>query len=228
FQACLLPVLFKNTYSSHLLPSLSTVSMENYPILFPSSTSFHPPRLSLSPSDRISNSQVFLGLQDESNVPASHASRENEGNPSKKEKKVRKPRYAFRTRSQIDILDDGYRWRKYGQKAVKNSRFPRSVCRSLVSFLLSSLLIFFKKIQYRGPNACIQANTQSCSHVLTTTSPINPFRNNMGLSRSSSGLELQYGSLDCEASNDDEEEEGEDWNLECDAKTGAETSMHDS
>ncbi|RWV82501.1 hypothetical protein GW17_00055999, partial [Ensete ventricosum] len=120
----LLPVLFKNTYSSHLLPSLSTVSMENYPILFPSSTSFHPPRLSLSPSDRISNSQVFLGLQDESNVPASHASRENEGNPSKKEKKVRKPRYAFRTRSQIDILDDGYRWRKYGQKAVKNSRFP--------------------------------------------------------------------------------------------------------
>ncbi|KAJ8459780.1 hypothetical protein OPV22_032706 [Ensete ventricosum] len=103
--------------------------MENYPILFPSSTSFHPPRLSLSPSDRISNSQVFLGLQDESNVPASHASRENEGNPSKKEKKVRKPRYAFRTRSQIDILDDGYRWRKYGQKAVKNSRFPRSYYR---------------------------------------------------------------------------------------------------
>lgn len=43
------------------------------------------------------------------------------------QKKIRKPRYAFQTRSQVDILDDGYRWRKYGQKAVKNNKFPRSV-----------------------------------------------------------------------------------------------------
>ncbi|XP_022156527.1 probable WRKY transcription factor 75 [Momordica charantia] len=47
----------------------------------------------------------------------------------KGEKKVRKPRYAFQTRSQVDILDDGYRWRKYGQKAVKNNKFPRSYYR---------------------------------------------------------------------------------------------------
>ncbi|KAJ6760952.1 WRKY TRANSCRIPTION FACTOR 75-RELATED [Salix purpurea] len=38
----------------------------------------------------------------------------------------RKHRFAFQTRSQVDILDDGYRWRKYGQKTVKSSRFPRS------------------------------------------------------------------------------------------------------
>ena len=43
----------------------------------------------------------------------------------KGEKKIRKPKYAFQTRSQVDILDDGYRWRKYGQKAVKNNKFPR-------------------------------------------------------------------------------------------------------
>lgn len=43
-----------------------------------------------------------------------------------REKKVRKPRFAFQTRSHVDILDDGYRWRKYGQKAVKNNKFPRS------------------------------------------------------------------------------------------------------
>ncbi|ERN09907.1 hypothetical protein AMTR_s00013p00160270 [Amborella trichopoda] len=42
----------------------------------------------------------------------------------KGEKKVKRPRYAFQTRSQVDILDDGYRWRKYGQKAVKNNKFP--------------------------------------------------------------------------------------------------------
>ncbi|KAF7801282.1 dicarboxylate transporter 1, chloroplastic-like [Senna tora] len=29
------------------------------------------------------------------------------------------------TRSADDVLDDGYRWRKYGQKAVKNSIYPR-------------------------------------------------------------------------------------------------------
>ncbi|KAB2599104.1 WRKY transcription factor 75 [Pyrus ussuriensis x Pyrus communis] len=45
------------------------------------------------------------------------------------QKKIRKPRYAFQTRSQVDILDDGYRWRKYGQKAVKNNKFPRSYYR---------------------------------------------------------------------------------------------------
>ncbi|KAL0464853.1 UNVERIFIED_CONTAM: putative WRKY transcription factor 24 [Sesamum latifolium] len=39
------------------------------------------------------------------------------------------PRFAFQTRSEEDILDDGYRWRKYGQKSVKNSKFPRSYYR---------------------------------------------------------------------------------------------------
>ncbi|KAI0530764.1 hypothetical protein KFK09_000312 [Dendrobium nobile] len=47
----------------------------------------------------------------------------------KGEKKVKRPRFAFQTRSQVDILDDGYRWRKYGQKAVKNNKFPRSYYR---------------------------------------------------------------------------------------------------
>ena len=49
------------------------------------------------------------------------------GKNKKGEKKIKKPRYAFQTRSQVDILDDGYRWRKYGQKAVKNNKFPRFV-----------------------------------------------------------------------------------------------------
>ncbi|CAM8879501.1 unnamed protein product [Rhodiola kirilowii] len=44
-------------------------------------------------------------------------------------KKIKKHRYAFQTRSHVDILDDGYRWRKYGQKAVKNNKFPRSYYR---------------------------------------------------------------------------------------------------
>lgn len=41
------------------------------------------------------------------------------------QKRARQPRFAFMTKSDVDHLEDGYRWRKYGQKAVKNSPFPR-------------------------------------------------------------------------------------------------------
>uniref|UniRef100_A0ACD5U0Y2 Uncharacterized protein n=1 Tax=Avena sativa TaxID=4498 RepID=A0ACD5U0Y2_AVESA len=37
----------------------------------------------------------------------------------------RTERIAFRTKSEIEILDDGYKWRKYGKKSVKNSPNPR-------------------------------------------------------------------------------------------------------
>ncbi|KAL1205107.1 WRKY transcription factor 71 [Cardamine amara subsp. amara] len=47
----------------------------------------------------------------------------------KGEKKEREARVAFMTKSEIDHLEDGYRWRKYGQKAVKNSLYPRSYYR---------------------------------------------------------------------------------------------------
>ncbi|XP_068333406.1 probable WRKY transcription factor 48 [Pyrus communis] len=50
--------------------------------------------------------------------------------PKKKnQKRQREPRFAFKTKSEVDNLDDGYRWRKYGQKAVKNSPYPRSYYR---------------------------------------------------------------------------------------------------
>ncbi|KAI5655419.1 hypothetical protein M9H77_32606 [Catharanthus roseus] len=47
----------------------------------------------------------------------------------KSSKKYVTPRVAFHTRSTEDILDDGYKWRKYGQKSVKNSSHPRSYYR---------------------------------------------------------------------------------------------------
>ncbi|KAJ8494082.1 hypothetical protein OPV22_015803 [Ensete ventricosum] len=45
------------------------------------------------------------------------------------ERRQREPRIAFMTKSEVDQLEDGYRWRKYGQKAVKNSPYPRSYYR---------------------------------------------------------------------------------------------------
>ncbi|KAI4369326.1 hypothetical protein MLD38_017778 [Melastoma candidum] len=39
---------------------------------------------------------------------------------------IREPRVVIQIESEIDILDDGYRWRKYGQKVVKGNPNPRS------------------------------------------------------------------------------------------------------
>ncbi|KAH9625701.1 hypothetical protein KSS87_015140 [Heliosperma pusillum] len=41
-------------------------------------------------------------------------------------KPIREPRVVVQTVSEVDILDDGYRWRKYGQKVVRGNPNPRS------------------------------------------------------------------------------------------------------
>jgi hypothetical protein len=45
----------------------------------------------------------------------------------------REPRVVVQTVSEVDILDDGYRWRKYGQKVVKGNPNPRS---ALILFII--------------------------------------------------------------------------------------------
>lgn len=42
-------------------------------------------------------------------------------------KPIREPRVVVQTLSEVDILDDGYRWRKYGQKVVRGNPNPRFV-----------------------------------------------------------------------------------------------------
>ncbi|KAG2586560.1 probable WRKY transcription factor 12 [Panicum virgatum] len=51
------------------------------------------------------------------------------GGGGKARRKVREPRFCFKTMSDVDVLDDGYKWRKYGQKIVKNTQHPRSYYR---------------------------------------------------------------------------------------------------
>lgn len=97
------------------------------------------------------NHRQTTSLQRGEGVSVSERSEEKGGSGKKKgEKKVRKPRYAFQTRSQVDILDDGYRWRKYGQKSVKNNKFPRC----LISSSVLIFLMFSRKIlRYIFPNS---------------------------------------------------------------------------
>ncbi|TKY60576.1 WRKY transcription factor 75 [Spatholobus suberectus] len=92
--------------------------MEKHQVLSPISSSSSASPSDFKLGDHISNAHVkkagFLRTQ----------------RPSQKGgKEIKQQRYAFQTRSQIDILDDGYRWRKYGEKSVKNNKFPRSYYR---------------------------------------------------------------------------------------------------
>ncbi|KAL8152263.1 hypothetical protein V2J09_010023 [Rumex salicifolius] len=69
-----------------------------------------------------------IGSEDEDNqLGQTQDSTTKKGGKAKKkmEKKQKGARVAFMTKSEIDQLEDGYRWRKYGQKAVKNSPYPR-------------------------------------------------------------------------------------------------------
>ncbi|OAY29663.1 probable WRKY transcription factor 75 [Manihot esculenta] len=129
--------------------------MEKFQMLFPFSSA-GPPSCSLSSTLTNShgfnnfqgdNPNGFLGLKIDNQVPRTEEFKDLNSSSSqsinfsvgsetelksgqkKGGKKIRKPRYAFQTRSRVDILDDGYRWRKYGQKAVKNNKFPRSYYR---------------------------------------------------------------------------------------------------
>ncbi|KAK2445813.1 putative WRKY transcription factor [Trifolium repens] len=48
------------------------------------------------------------------------------------EKKEVGDKVAFKTKSEVEILDDGFKWRKYGKKMVKNSPNPRNYYRCSV------------------------------------------------------------------------------------------------
>ncbi|KAM7275945.1 hypothetical protein ACFE04_017811 [Oxalis oulophora] len=73
----------------------------------------------------ISNININININEElGDVMIGNKKRSNERRRMKKAS-----RFAFQTRSVDDILDDGYRWRKYGQKSLKNTVFPRSYYR---------------------------------------------------------------------------------------------------
>ncbi|KAK4392859.1 putative WRKY transcription factor 75 [Sesamum angolense] len=88
----------------------------------------------------------------------------------KGEKKIRKPRFAFQTRSQVDILDDGYRWRKYGQKAVKNNKFPRSYYRCTYQGCNVK-----KQVQRLSTDASIVVTTYEGMHTHPVEKPTDNF-----------------------------------------------------
>ncbi|XP_065853775.1 probable WRKY transcription factor 33 [Euphorbia lathyris] len=75
-------------------------------------------------SSPVSNSAGDEHEPDAKRLKGGHS--ENESILATGNRTLREPRIVVQTTSDIDILDDGYRWRKYGQKVVKGNPNPRS------------------------------------------------------------------------------------------------------
>lgn len=65
-------------------------------------------------------------------------------------KPIREPRVVVQTVSEVDILDDGYRWRKYGQKVVRGNPNPRYVKHCVASNAKCLKFMVVKRLFY-GP-----------------------------------------------------------------------------
>ncbi|KAG6749773.1 WRKY transcription factor 23-like [Populus alba x Populus x berolinensis] len=89
------------------------------------------------------------------------------------QKRQREPRFAFMTKSEVDHLEDGYRWRKYGQKAVKNSPFPRSYYRCT-----TASCIVKKRVERSFSDPSVVVTTYEGQH--THPSPVMPRPNFIG------------------------------------------------
>ncbi|XP_042403990.1 probable WRKY transcription factor 12 isoform X2 [Zingiber officinale] len=76
-------------------------------------------------NDEMANADNNNNNSDNNNVVRTKSSKKKRG----KGGRTREPRFCFKTMSDVDVLDDGYKWRKYGQKLVKNTQYPRSYYR---------------------------------------------------------------------------------------------------
>ncbi|KAH0849936.1 hypothetical protein HID58_007156 [Brassica napus] len=81
-----------------------------------------------SDSEEVGNAETSLGgTHEDEPDPKRRNTEVRVSEPvSSSHKTVTEPRIIVQTRSEVDLLDDGYRWRKYGQKVVKGNPYPRS------------------------------------------------------------------------------------------------------
>ncbi|KAH6769535.1 Coatomer [Perilla frutescens var. frutescens] len=109
-----------NTFHDHLdFAPHELVDRRNVPS--PESISFNEDDHSINATDHEINGEL---------CEAKKRKRENGSycflGESSSARSTREPKVVVQIESEIDILDDGYRWRKYGQKVVKGNPNPRS------------------------------------------------------------------------------------------------------
>ncbi|KAJ8513117.1 hypothetical protein OPV22_003551 [Ensete ventricosum] len=106
--------------------------------------------------------EVASSLNEE--PPGRRAAEKANTSAKRGQKRTRQPRFAFMTKSENEQLEDGYRWRKYGQKAVKNSPFPRSYYRCT-----NSKCTVKKRVERSSHDPTIVITTyegQHCHHTI--------------------------------------------------------------
>ncbi|KAK4801521.1 hypothetical protein SAY86_022008 [Trapa natans] len=121
------PQLIKRTASSqavqpHYAPTTSAFSDQ-------STTAQEDSAISMGEDEFEQMSNSGGGDDNENEPDAKRWKGDNEyrnGSSGAESRTVKEPRVVVQTMSEIDILDDGYRWRKYGQKVVKGNPNPRS------------------------------------------------------------------------------------------------------
>ncbi|KAK4479815.1 hypothetical protein RD792_015353 [Penstemon davidsonii] len=118
------------------------------------------PSVSSSSSEDKPEKSTASAVSSAANLPMDTASKTKK----KGQKRIRQPRFAFVTKSEVDHLEDGYRWRKYGQKAVKNSPFPRSYYRCT-----NSKCMVKKRVERSSEDPSVVITTyegQHCHHSI--------------------------------------------------------------
>ncbi|XP_075659342.1 putative WRKY transcription factor 3 [Castanea sativa] len=77
-------------------------------------------------SEVVDDAETGVDEKDEDEPEAERQSTEvRVSEPAFSHRTVTEPRIMVQTTSEVDVLDDGYRWRKYGQKVVKGNPNPR-------------------------------------------------------------------------------------------------------
>ncbi|XP_042477712.1 probable WRKY transcription factor 48 [Macadamia integrifolia] len=156
-----------------------------HPTTTTTSSSLPPPtessevlNLPTSPNSSSISSSSAEAANDEQTKPVDQEDQEKpkkQLKPKKKnQKRQREPRFAFMTKSEVDHLEDGYRWRKYGQKAVKNSPFPRSYYRCT-----SAACGVKKRVERSSDDPSIVVTTYEGQH--THPCPVMPRGSSVGM-----------------------------------------------
>ncbi|KAI3468089.1 hypothetical protein Pfo_024752 [Paulownia fortunei] len=99
---------------------------EDIPAFSSFSTGYNPHHLNYTPNEVVVNSSRI------SNNSFPEGTIINRDSGSGREMKEIRDKVAFKTKSEVEILDDGFKWRKYGKKMVKNSPNPRNYYRCSV------------------------------------------------------------------------------------------------
>lgn len=114
-----------STVPSSSSPNPTVVTKMESPELLNQPLTPNSSSISSASSEAVNDEQVKVEEEEEDQQKTKKQLKPKKTN----QKRQREPRFAFMTKSEVDHLEDGYRWRKYGQKAVKDSPFPRSYYR---------------------------------------------------------------------------------------------------